>query len=321
VPGARAVPGALLATLRAVPTDLARIAARLARDALWLLLWVLVWACVSIGVALAGAIPARALAPAHRVVSLNPSLTRIVVALGARDALVGVDDFSARQDPSVASLPRVGGLYDPSLEAVVALRPDLVVLVPSREQRDFRSRLEELRLPVLALDPVRFDEVLETIRVLGARVGREEAARARVDAIERTREAVRRATAGLPRRRAVFVLTREPLFVVGRGSFLDEMIAMAGAENLGGALGESWPRASLEWLVAAAPDVLLDSDSDAQPAAAYWARWASIPAVARGRVVAVPAGEVTLPGPDLDHALVALARALHGEALQIDPPR
>jgi iron complex transport system substrate-binding protein len=302
-----------------VPTapEPARIAARLARDALQALLWGLAWA----GASLAGALPAHALAPARRVVSLNPSLTRIVVALGARDALVGVDDFSARQEPSVASLPRVGGLYDPSLEAVVALRPDLVVLVPSREQRDFRSRLEELHLPVLALDPVRFDEVLETIRVLGARVGRESEARARVEAIERAREVVRRATAGLPRPRAVFVLTREPLFVVGRGSFLDEMIAIAGAENLGEALGESWPRASLEWLVGAAPEVILDSDSDAQPAAAYWARWGSIPAVARGRVVAVAASEVTLPGPDLDHALFALARALHGDALQIDPAR
>ncbi len=76
-------------------------------------------------------------APAKRVVSLNPSLTSILVALGAADALVGVDDFSARQEPGVAGLPRVGGLYDPNLEAVVTLRPDLVVLVHSVQQRDF----------------------------------------------------------------------------------------------------------------------------------------------------------------------------------------
>src|SRR6185295_6911539 len=81
-------------------------------------------------------------APAQRIVSMNPSLTRILVALGAGDALVGVDDFSAKAEPSVAKLPRVGGLYSPSLESVVALRPDLVVIVPSLEQRDFRTRLE-----------------------------------------------------------------------------------------------------------------------------------------------------------------------------------
>jgi len=261
------------------------------------------------------AIHAAADAPARRIVSMNPSLTRILVALGARDALVGVDEFSARQEPAVASLPRVGGLYDPSLEAVVALAPDLVVLVPSREQRDFRARLEGLHIPVLALDPIGFDQVLGTIRTLGARTGHEDAARARVDAIASARAAVRRATAGQARPRAVFVLTREPLFVVGRGSFLDEMIDIAGARNLGAELTETWPRTSLEWLIAAAPEVILDSDSDPQPARDYWARFASLPAVAAGRVVAVPAAEVTLPGPDLDRALWTLARALHGDSL------
>lgn len=259
---------------------------------------------------------ASASAPARRVVSMNPSLTRMLVAIGARDALVGIDDFSARAEPRVASLPRVGGLYSPSLEAVVALRPDLVALVPSLEQRDFRRQLEALGVPVLALDPVRFDEVLHSIAALGARVGRADAARTRIEAIRRTRDAVRRATAGLPRPRTVFVLQREPLFVVGSGSFLDEMIALAGGQNLGAALDETWPRSSLEWLVAAAPEVILDSDDDAQPAAAFWARWPSLPAVRDGRVVALEEGVVTLPGPDLDRALLTIARALHGEAIE-----
>lgn len=256
-------------------------------------------------------------APAKRVVSLNPSFTRILVAIGARDALVGVDDFSARAEPAVAELPRVGGLYSPSLEALVALAPDLVVLVPSVEQQAFRARLEALGIAVLPLDPAPhgFDAVLEAIEALGRRTGHEAAARARTDAIRRTRDAVRRATAGRARPRALFVLQREPLFVVGRGSFLDEMIALAGGENLGAALGAPWPRASLEWLVAQAPEVLLDSDDDAQPAAAFWRRWPSLPAVTQGRVVALDEAAVTLPGPDLDRALLLLARALHGEAL------
>jgi iron complex transport system substrate-binding protein len=257
-------------------------------------------------------------APAHRIVSMNPSLTRILVALGARDALVGVDDFSARAEPAVADLPRVGGLYSPSLEAVVALAPDLVVLVPSAEQRDFRKRLEALGVPVLELDPVSWDQVLETITTLGRRTGREAAARERVAAIRRARQAVERATAGLPRPRTVLVLQREPLFVVGRGSFLDEMLSIAGARNLGAELGEPWPRTSLEWLIAAAPQVLLDSDADPTPAATFWSRWPSLPAVAAGRVVPLDAGLVTLPGPNLDRALVRLAQALHGPALRLD---
>ena len=117
--------------------------------------------------------------PARRVVSLNPSLTATLVAVGALDVLVGVDRFSAGQQAEVTGLPQVGGLSDPSLEAVIALRPDLVVLVPSAEQRDFRGRLTDLGVPVLAVDPVSFEEVLEAIVTLGERVGRGAAARAR----------------------------------------------------------------------------------------------------------------------------------------------
>ncbi|MCL4683981.1 ABC transporter substrate-binding protein [Myxococcota bacterium] len=255
--------------------------------------------------------------PARRVVSMNPSLTRILVALGARDALVGVDEFSARAEPRVAALPRVGGLYSPSLEAVVALQPDLVALVPSLEQRAFRAQLEALDVPVLVLDPVRFDDVLHTITVLGARVGRVDAARVRVEAIRSMRDAARRATRARRHPRTVLVLQREPLFVVGAGNFLDEMIAMAGGRNLGAELDESWPRSSIEWLVAAAPEVILDSDDDVQPAAEYWGRWPSLPAVRDGRVIALDPGAVTLPGPELDRALALLARSLHGVELDL----
>jgi iron complex transport system substrate-binding protein len=254
---------------------------------------------------------------ARRIVSMNPSLTRILVAIGAKDALVGVDDFSARAEPAVASLPRVGGLYAPSLESVVALQPDLVVIVPSFEQREFRTRLKQLGLSVQEYDPVRFEQVLETIRELGERAGRETEAMARIVAIRSTEAAVKRATAGRATPSSVLILQREPLFVAGRGTFIDQMIAMAGGRNLGAELAEPWPRTSAEWLVGAAPEVILDSDSDPTPAASFWARWPSLPAVANGRVVAVDAGDVTLPGPDLDRALVKLARALHGDSLDL----
>jgi ABC-type hemin transport system substrate-binding protein len=135
-------------------------------------------ACAALALVFAAS-AARAGEPiARRVVSMNPSFTRILVALGARDALVGVDDFSAKAEPAVANLPRVGGLYSPSLESVVALQPDLVVLLPTVEQRDFQQRLAGVALPVLALDPVGFDDVLATIEMLGGRVGKQDAARA-----------------------------------------------------------------------------------------------------------------------------------------------
>jgi iron complex transport system substrate-binding protein len=245
-----------------------------------------------------------------RIVSLNPSLTAILLALGAGDLLVGIDDFSAQQQPALAALPTVGGLYDPSLEAVVALRPDLVVLVPSAAQRDFRTRLESLGVPVLALAPLRFEEVLQSIETLGTRTGHAAAARARVAAIQQARAEVEGAASGRPRPRAVLILEREPLFVAGAGSFIDDMMRAAGAQNVGAEFPEPYPRASLEWLVAARPDFILDASSEPGTAQEFWSRWPSIPAVAKGRIVQLAPGVVTLPGPELDRALRVLAEAL-----------
>ncbi len=259
----------------------------------------------------------------ERIVSMNPSLTAMILALGGGDRLVGVDQFSARQHPQLAALPRVGGLYSPSLEAVAALRPDLVVLVPSFEQRSFRARLGELGVARLELDPLGFEDVLEALDRLGARIGRREQARARIEAIRRVRSAVEHEVRDRERPRAVLVLQRDPLFVVGRGSFLDDMLRSTGAENVAASFPDPWPRVSAEWLVGAAPELILDAAPGVEAARTFWSRWPSLPAVAQGRVVAVEAERVTLPGPWLDRALVLLAGAVHGPQVvaKLGPPR
>jgi iron complex transport system substrate-binding protein len=252
--------------------------------------------------------------PPERIVSINPSLTAMLLALGVRDALVGVDDYSARQNPELAALPRVGGLHDTSLEAIVGLAPDLVVLVPSMEQREVRERLAGLGIEQLALDPTSFDDVLGAIEALGRRTGRAAEAGARVAAIRAAREAGQRESAGRPRVRGVLVLTRDPLYVVGGGSFIDEMLAIVGVENLGRRLTGTYPRASLEWLVEAGPEIVLDAGGDDAAARAFWSRWPSLPAVRDGRVVTIPEGVATLPGPWLDRGLETLARAVAGRS-------
>jgi iron complex transport system substrate-binding protein len=255
-----------------------------------------------VAAALASAEPAP-----QRVVSLNPSLTAIALALGAREQLAGVDDFSARQEPAVAHLPRVGGLYDPSLEAVVALRPDLVMLVPSAEQRGFQEQLAALGIARFVANPVSYDEVLGTIRALGERLGRAREAEARVAALRRARERAEAASAGRPRVRALLVIQRDPLFVAGPGTFVDDMLRAAGAVNVAADLSGPWPRASREWLLAAQPELILDSTDEPEPAREFWARWPAL----RARVVELPAGLVTLPGPQLDRALARLEAAVH----------
>ncbi len=262
--------------------------------------------------ALAAAGAERQAAAALRVVSMNPSLTRMLIALDAKTTLVGVDEFSARSEASVEHLPRVGGLFNPSLEAVVALQPDLVVVVPSVAQRDFRDRLRELGIDVLELPNITLEEVLDSIRELGARVDRVEAARTRVEEIRRTWRDIARRAAERPRRTVILVLQRDPLYVAGAGSFLDEMLRAAGVENAAARFSDPYPRVGIEWLIAAAPEIIIDSAEDPVPAAEHWSRWPSIPAVAASRVFAVPAGNVTLPGPYLDRSLRTLFEAIYG---------
>jgi iron complex transport system substrate-binding protein len=265
------------------------------------------------------ALPAAGAPPARRVVSLNPSLTATLIALGATDHLVGVDDYSARQQSAVRELPAVGGLFNPSLEAILALAPDLVVLVPSAQQRDLRTRLEALGVEVLGLPNITLAELLGSIETLGARVGRASAARARVREIQSAWQAAAAESRARPRVRTVLVLQRDPLYVIGRGSFIDSMLEAAGAENPGNVFAEPYPRASLEWLIAAAPELILDASEDPEDPAVYWARWPSLPAVARGRVQRIVASQVTLPGPYPERALARIAEAVHPELARGHP--
>jgi iron complex transport system substrate-binding protein len=252
---------------------------------------------------------------ALRAVSLNPSITSILLALGAREALVGVDDYSAVVEPSVAGLPRVGGLFNPSLEAIVALAPDFVALVPSAQQRSLVERLEGLEIEVLVSHNITLAELLASIETLGERVDRLAAARRRVAAIEAAFAEVERAASSRERVPAVLILQRDPVYLVGGGSFLDAMLRAVGVENLGAVFADPYPRVGVEWLIDRAPELLLDASEGPERASHHWARWPSIPAVAAGRVVTVSAAEVTLPGPHLDRALRSLARAVHGPGL------
>lgn len=248
--------------------------------------------------------------PARRVISLAPSLTAILVALDAEGTLVGIDDFSSRRQPALFELPRVGGLYNPSLEAIVSLQPDLVVLVPTAEQRDLRQRLEALEIPVESFENVRFDQVLENIERLGVLVGRERAARERIAEIRRVRAELEAAGAARESPSVVVVLQRDPLFVVGRGSFIEEMLQVVGAANVAAGFEDAYPRVNLEWLLAAAPEVLIDMDPSTEEAGRFWSRWPALPAVRSGRVLRLDPELVTLPGPDLDRGMQALAAAI-----------
>jgi ABC-type Fe3+-hydroxamate transport system substrate-binding protein len=114
--------------------------------------------------------------------------------------------------------------------------------------------------------------------------------------------------------RTIVVLQRDPIFIVGSDNFISEMLDSVRASNLGREFGDPYPRVASEWLIAVAPEVVIDLSPPGEDARSFWERWRGIPAVASGRVHHLDAGLVSLPGPYLDRSLELLGRSIHGEA-------
>jgi len=253
-----------------------------------------------------------ATASPQRLISLNPSLTAIVLRLGEGETLVGVDEYSAELLPEVAELPRVGGLFAPSLESILALRPDRVLIVAGIDQQSHGERLEGLGIEVETFENARLQQVLENIERLGKMLGRDEAAAERIKAILGMHRAVAKAVSGRGQPSTLAIVDRSPLYLVGGQTFLDEMLEAVGARNLARALGDGYPRGSIEWVIGARPELLLDMTPGVEDGRAFWSRWPSLPAVVGDRVLTLDASRISLPGPDLDRALRELALAVHG---------
>jgi iron complex transport system substrate-binding protein len=257
----------------------------------------------------------RPTAPARRVVVLAPSLTDVVLALGLGDRLVGVTRLD--DNPEVAHLPRIGGYLDPNPEAIIGLSPDLVVWVTNASALGPVRRIAELSrgssrpLPILALQIDTLADVLESPRVVAEALGE----RARGERLAREMaagvEEARRTVAGLPQKRVLFVVGREPLIVAGPGSFPDELLRLCGAENV--ATGDRpWPVYPLEKAVADDPALVVDGAPLEAPAGIR--RLSAIPAVQRGAVFRLANDDLIRPGPRMVRALGALCRAVHPEA-------
>lgn len=253
--------------------------------------------------------------PARRVVSLVPSATEMLFALGAGDRVVGVsayDDYP----PQATGLPRVGGMVNPSFEAIVALRPDAVVGVQGPLDMAVLERLEHMRVRVFFPRVESVSEVLQSIDTFAALVGKRDEARALRASIEGDMGRARSAVANRPRVRVLAVFGEHPLSVAGPGSWVDEILTMAGGDNVVRA-GGRYPTISVEQVIALAPEVILDMtwhDDGASGLAASLARHTTVPAVRDGRVLRAADPMLLRPGPRLGQAVVRIARMLHPEA-------
>lgn len=249
----------------------------------------------------------------RRVVCLAPSVAEIACALGRAERLVGTtlySDFPAE----AARLPRIGPYTDPDVERIVALRPDVCLGVSGMTPPSCVARLRGLGVRVEMLDTADLGAVLRSIAAVGELLGAGEQALAATADMRRRMDAVAEAVAGAPYRPTVlYQIGREPLYSAGGGTFLDELIRLAGGRNVCAAM-PGYPRLSMEQAVALRPEVILiptmgrDAFDQAQ---ARWASWPEVPAVASGRLYLLDSDLFDRPGPRLVLGLEEMARLLH----------
>lgn len=247
---------------------------------------------------------------ATRLVALTPSATEIVAALGAAELLVGVDDYSA-YPPSVATLPKVGSFLSPNLEAIVGLKPSLVIVDDIHSQA--AGALNDAGVATVACAIHALPDVKSALRIVGARLGRPGEAARVVGDIDAALDA---AAAAKPARRprVLAIIDREDgglgnLVAAGPGSWLDELLAVVGGDNVLRGAAVRYPKISAEEVLRARPDVILDLSYPARQSIAAWDA-VNVPAVANHRVRALADAYLIAPSPRVREALGALAQAI-----------
>lgn len=248
-------------------------------------------------------------APPRRIVSLNPSTTEILFAIGAGPRVVGrsrYDDF-----PKAArDVPDLGPALQPNVEAILEVHPDLVILYGSAENRPAAERLLQARVPVLGLRFDRIEQFERDARLLGRVTGDSATAAVLVDTIAATLARVQSATRSLPRPTVFMHAWDRPIIAIGGGSFLSELLDIAGARNVYADVRDPSAVVTLEDVVRRDPDIVLVSPA-AAPVVRSSARWQAVPAVRAGRVLVYDTLLVGRPSVTLGAAAVSLARLIH----------
>lgn len=250
-------------------------------------------------------------APAARIVSLAPANTEIAYAVGAGDRMVAGTSYDDYPEEAKA-LPKIGDFANPNVEKIASFTPDLV-LATNGIQANLRSKLEQLGMKVYVVDPKTYDATVATIQNIGKLAGVEDGAQQVADAMNKAKADVQAAVAGQPAVTTFLEIYSKPLMTAGSDTFIDDMIAIAGGENIGAQAGSGFPNFSTEVLVEDDPQVYIaDSGSMGKPGdIGKRAGFAALSAVKNGKVYVIEDNLIARPGPRLAEGLRKLAEMIH----------
>lgn len=262
---------------------------------------------------------------ARRIVSLVPATTEMLFAMGAGDRVIGVGTYD-HYPPQVESLPKLGGLLDPSIERLIAMRPDLVIVYDT--QTELRRQLERSGIPQWGYSLEGLADVNTTMRALGRRIGMEAGGTAAADAMLEKLNTLKARVAGRPRPKALLVFGRDPgnlrnIVASGGYGFLHDLLELAGGVDVLADIKRAAVNMSTEMVLSRGPEAIIElhyGDSaqarnlDAEKR--VWGALPAVPAVRNNRVYLLSGNEFVVPGPRVTQVAERFARVLHPDAFK-----
>jgi len=251
-----------------------------------------------------------------RIVSLAPSVTETLFALGAEQQLVGICSFCDFPQ-EVERIERVGSYAAPNVEAIIAKAPDLVIGVPPNSPEAIAAlRRVGLRVIIVQVDTIA--QIEAAIRTIAEEAGKKGEGEQLLVAMHQKMSAIQSQLEGVKPRRVLMLVGQNPLIAVGRGIFLNELITMAHGVNIAAETGLPWPHLSLEFAIVNLPEVIIDGsmgseEKDEEQRLGIWRNFPELPAVREKRVYGRLSYALLRPGPRLARALAEVARLIHPE--------
>ena len=251
--------------------------------------------------------------PPKRIVSLAPSITEILFAIGLDEEIVGVTDF-CNYPPAALTKPKVA-YSQPNLEVLIGLEPQLVLAPPSFLRADILAKLDQLKIPTFVLESQTVEGIFSHIQLLGRMVGRPKEANEQAALLRKQVAELTEKLEGRPRPTMLYVLNSEPLITVGPGSFIHHVIELAGGRNAAERASAPYPRLTMEEVLMQNPEVLVfpvgEYEGIPQSEQDQWKRWETLRAVQEGKLFQIRSDVMNRPGPRILDGLKQLARILH----------
>ncbi|KMP12341.1 hypothetical protein UZ36_01125 [Candidatus Nitromaritima sp. SCGC AAA799-C22] len=284
----------------------------------------LCWIVLCVG---AFALPNASAAP-QRIISSSPSITEILFAIGAGDRVVGVTDH-CKYPEAACRLPSIGGLLNPSVETWLSMKPDLII--HQADSRTIQKNAANLGIPTLPVSLNSLKNILHTIQSIAAALEIPESGQKLALQLQTKIDQYRTRLAGQTPRQVLMLLSdsNDPsrdLYAVGRGTFLDELLTIAGGENVLPDTMARYPKISKEYIIGESPEIIMEvgpksnlSDEEVKKRKQDWGRFATIQAVKDDRIYFIGADYIIIPGPRLLNILDDFTRAIHPELFSNTP--